>query len=137
MRRRQYLSVTASTLAVAGLAGCSGILGGGGGAGDDPESTVEAFIEALGDGDRERANELIHSDSPDGEIEEGEMEEMEDFTFNVEETELLSEDGDTAEVRVEYTIESSESEESMTQEQEYELRTENGNWRIWTAQDSG
>jgi len=136
MRRRQYLSVTASTVAVAGLAGCSGILGGGDGAGDDPESTVEAFIQALSDGDRERANELIHSESPEGEIEEGEMDQTEDFEFNVEETELLSEDGDTAEVRVEYTIESSDSEESMSQEQVYELRTENGNWRIWAAKES-
>lgn len=137
MRRRQYLSATASTVAVAGLAGCSGILGGGGGAGDDPESTVESFIEALSDGDVERANELIHSDSPDGEIDEDDMDDSEDFSFSVEETELLSEEDDTAEVRVEYTVESSETEESMTQEQTYELRTENGNWRIWTTQSSG
>jgi len=134
MRRRQYLA--ASTLAVAGLAGCSGVLGDGGGAGDGPEATVEAFLEAIDEGDRERANELIHSDSPQGEIEEGDLDESDDFELTVDETELESDDDDTAAVSVEYAVEPTASDDSQSVETTYELRTEDGNWRIWDEASS-
>lgn len=64
MTRRQLLIVGGGIAAVA--AGWFFFLdgGGGGGAGDTPTGTARAFVNALDDGDAQRATELHHPDSP-------------------------------------------------------------------------
>lgn len=121
MKRRQYL--TASAAVTAGLAGCTGILS------NDPDEVVEQFYQAIDDGDREAANDLIHSDSPQGEISEDEMSDLEEFDVTVEDTEIIDESDDTAEVEAEITVESDG--DSSTDETTIELRTEDGDWKVY------
>ena len=121
MNRRQYLAASAAV--TAGLAGCTGVLS------DDPDEVVEQFYQAIDDGDRETANDLIHSESPQGEISEDEMSDMEEFDITVEGTEILEESDETAEVEVEMTIESDG--DSSTEETTIELRTEDGDWKVY------
>ncbi|WP_121820653.1 nuclear transport factor 2 family protein [Halostella salina] len=125
MQRRQYLGA-ATTTAAAGLAGCMdlGILGGNG-----PAAVVEQFYQALDDGDRGTANDLIHSESPQGEIGEQEMAQFESYDITVESTEVLDESDDTAEVEVELTLEADG--ESSTNTMTVELRTEGGDWKVY------
>ncbi|WP_257299796.1 hypothetical protein [Haloarchaeobius sp. FL176] len=130
MRRRAYL--TASTLSLTALAGCSGLLGGGNDAGDDPEATAVAFIEALNDGDRERANELLHPETPGQEVTEEGASQNAEVDINIDDTEVLTSDDDVAEVRVDLTISGPDSEQSESHSIVYELRTHDSNWRIWS-----
>jgi hypothetical protein len=134
MNRRAYLTaIGASTAALAGCTG--GLLGGGGGAGDDPAATVEAFVQALDDGDVERANELIHSESPQGELSESGASAAAEAEITVEETEVLEQSEDEARVRVEITFEQDGQTENS--ETVYVLRTEDGAWRIWDQAPAG
>lgn len=96
-----------------------------------PAEVVETFLTAAGDGEVERANALVHSDSPEGELEEDNQ--PEDIV--VESTEVLSQDDGVAIVRTEVTIVSEDGDRTYTIE--YELRTENGAWRMWDAADGG
>jgi ketosteroid isomerase-like protein len=121
MKRRQYLTVTAAV--TAGLAGCTGFLN------DDPDEVVEQFYQALDDGDREAANDLVHSGSPQGEISEDEMSDLEDLDITVEGTEIVEESDDTAEVEAELTIESDG--DTSTDTTTVELRTEDGDWKVY------
>lgn len=131
MRRRTYI---ASCTVVTGLAGCTGLLGGGNDR-DDPEAVVREFIAALDEGDRETANELIHEDSPQGELSEEQAGQTGELDLTVEGTELLQETDDTARVRVELTV--SDGSERQTTELTYELRTEDGEWKIWDESAAG
>jgi ketosteroid isomerase-like protein len=124
MHRRHYLAVTATM--TAGIAGCTGSLGG---SNDSPEGVVERFYTAIDDGDRETANALIHSDSPVGEISEEDMSNYENRDITIERTELLEESDDVAEVRIEVTMETDGN--SRTSESTHELRTEDGEWKLY------
>ncbi|MFB1062321.1 NTF2-like N-terminal transpeptidase domain-containing protein [Natrinema sp. H-ect4] len=121
MQRRQFLGATA--VATAGLAGCMGVLN------DSPDEVVEKFYQAANDGDRATVNDLLHSDSPSGEISEEEMSNLEDTEMTVEETEVVDETDSIAEVRAEITME--QDGESTTNEMTIELRTEDGDWKIY------
>jgi hypothetical protein len=96
---------------------------------DDPDEVVEQFYQAIDDGDRGAANDLIHSESPEGEISEEEMSEMGEYDITVEKTEIVEESDDKAEVEAEVTVESDDG--SFTDEKTYELRTEDGDWKIY------
>lgn len=121
MQRRQFLGTTA--VATAGLAGCMGVLA------DSPDEVVEKFYQAANDGDRDAANDLIHSDSPSGEISEEEMSDIENTEITVEETEVVDETDSIAEVQAEITME--QDGDSTTNEMTIELRTEDGDWKIY------
>ncbi|MFC4406442.1 hypothetical protein [Haloarchaeobius iranensis] len=56
--------------------------------------------------------------------------------LTIEETEVRTQEDDTALVIVEYTLSDQEG-NSRTDRVEYELRTENGNWRVWDAGSPG
>lgn len=134
MHRRTYLA--ASVLSLTGLAGCTADfpapLGDDdpeGDVGDDPEATVRAFVNALDSGDRARANELIHTDSPRDEVTEDSIARGESVTFTVRSTELVGQADDRAAVRAELTL--SDGSESRSYALVFELRTEVGRWRIW------
>lgn len=137
MRRRTYL--TASTLSLTALAGCTGILSGDGSdVGDDPEQTLRTFLTAAIEGDRDRARDLVHPDGPMmAETEDSEQENtQQDLDISIEETEVRRQDESTAMVVVEYTL-SDQQGNSQTDRVEYELRTHDGNWRVWDAGSPG
>ncbi|WP_256297889.1 hypothetical protein [Haloarchaeobius salinus] len=134
MRRRTYL--TASTLSLTALAGCTGLLGGGDGAGDDPEATTVAFIEALDAGNHERANELLHPETPGQEVTEGSTSESAEVDISIDDTEVLTSDDDVAEVRVDLTVTGPDGERSDSYSLVYELRTDGGDWRIWAERSA-
>jgi len=96
---------------------------------DSPDEVVEKFYQAANDGDRATVNDLLHSDSPSGEISEEEMSNLEDTEMTVEETEVVDETDSIAEVRAEITME--QDGESTTNEMTIELRTEDGDWKIY------
>lgn len=132
MRRRTVL--TASTLALTGLAGCSSFLGDDSETGDDPEQTLRTFLTAAIEGDRDRARDLVHPDGPMmEEVENSEQENtQQDLDITIEETEVRTQDEGTAMVVAEYTL-SDQQGNSQTDRVEYELRTHDGDWRIWDA----
>lgn len=121
MDRRRYLGVAVT--ATAALAGCSGVLSSG------PDAAIEQFYQAVDDGDREAANDLIHSESPVGKLTEDDMARFEDMDITVESTEVVEESDDTAQVEAELTMESDG--ESSTETITYELRKENGGWKLY------
>ncbi|MCL9812771.1 twin-arginine translocation signal domain-containing protein [Natranaeroarchaeum aerophilus] len=79
--RRGFLSGVASTGAVA-IAGCSSssvpVIGGDSG----PEDAVEQYLTAGQSGDIEAANEVLHPESSIYPVEEGDLENEDDFTVN-------------------------------------------------------
>lgn len=119
LTRRGVLTASGAAIA-ATLAGCMGN-------GDDPEDVVEEFTEAIEDGDREAANDLIHEDSEVGELTEQEMEIIEDAEIEYTDIELVEEDDDTAEVEATMSPAGDEWEEAVT----YELRKEDDEWRLY------
>lgn len=121
MRRREYL--TATTAAAVAVAGCTEFTDS-----DEPDDVTEAYYRALDDGDRERANELLHEESEETLTEET-MLLFREMEIEVEETAVLEESDDTAEVRVELTVRIDGDEE--TNEEVHELRTEDGDWKLY------
>lgn len=119
--RRKFVKLSGVAGAVA-IAGCSG--------GDDsdrgPTEAVKQFNSALNSNDADRANELLHSDSPFDEYTEREMSQGEETT-TVESTKVIDESDN--QVTVEAELSSSESAESYTLE--IELRKEDGEWKIY------
>lgn len=132
MRRRHF--VASSAVVATGLTGCMGLLGGTDDR-DDPEAVVREFVAAMDEGDRKTANDLIHGDSPEGEVSEAEAERTAELEVTLEGTELLEENDDTARVRVELTL--SDGTNTQTRELIYELRTEDGDWKIWDESSAG
>jgi len=113
MRRRQLL--TASAIAVAGLAGCSGGSDSestedgdsGSGGGDDlgsPSSTVQTFYGTLyGEDDIEATNELYHPESEAPELKPADFEDfggVESIDSDIENTEVVSQEDGRARVHV-------------------------------------
>lgn len=93
--------------------------------GRSPEETVREFYTALNQSNTNRANELIHSESPTGELSESEASQLEG-EISLESTELINETGETAFVRANISFSNFGSSEA-----EIELRKEDGEWKIW------
>lgn len=66
LSRRRALGLAGGVVAVAGGWYLLGSGGGGGVAGETPSGTVEAFVQALDDGNTQRATQLMHPSSPVG-----------------------------------------------------------------------
>lgn len=115
----------AAGLAVAGTAGCAGILGGGG---SEPESTVKDYVTALDEGDVETANDLVHPDGSVQEIGDEGADMLEQAEFTLDSTELVEEGEDRAVVEASITTEFMGEEE--TTDGRFELRTHDGEWKI-------
>lgn len=128
MQRRKFVMA----VGVAGAAGLAGCLSGD----SDPDDVVEEFYAAMDEGDVETMNDLMHEDSEE-EITEEDLEEIEDFDITVEETEILEEDDDAAEVRAEITVEGEFLGEEVeeTNEETIELRTEDGEWKLYDDEE--
>lgn len=136
MRRRTLLAATAA--ATAGAAGCAGILENGTSEDDrGPAETVATFYRTLARGNREGANELVHPDSPVGEVGQEIVNEFEGTDLRVEQTEVLSRDGDTAEARIEMSLSPPEEDGRVSGDLRFELRREDGEWLLWEDLDAG
>lgn len=141
MRRRTLLAVTAASLPAA--AGCTGVLdsddGGDDGSGDSgdgsltPEgavSVVGAFYDASLAGNGDEARSLIHSDAEIPPPEPAAISQMEASDARLEDTSVIEQEADRVVVRA--TV-SSVGRGGTRQEREvdYELRPENGAWRLY------
>lgn len=123
--RRHYLG-GAAALATAATAGCSGILGGGGGS---PEGAVQEFYTALNEGDADSANALLHPDGGADEITQQQADQLSQADFSVDSTEVVEQGDEQAIVEVTVTMSMMGQEE--TQSSQVELRTHDGQWKIW------
>ncbi|MFB6074689.1 MAG: zinc-ribbon domain-containing protein [Haloarculaceae archaeon] len=126
---------------LAGAGGGAVILAGGGylaytqflgGAGDGPKGTIRRFFSALDDGDVQRANSLIHPDSPVGDVGSQTASQFASADISIEDLTLVSESGDRATVRIQLSFGNLGS-RSLT----YNLRRYQGEWRLYSAGSSG
>jgi hypothetical protein len=146
MRRRQLL--TASAIAIAGVAGCSGGTGSeeateteasGGGLGT-PEDTVATFYDTLyGEDDIEATNELYHPDSEAPELTERDFEPfggVEAIDSSVEDTEILSESD--VRTRSHVDVDYSTPAGSAVNTDWFVLRQQDGEWLVsmWLPESS-
>jgi ketosteroid isomerase-like protein len=133
MRRRDVLATAAAVTAT----GCIGPLSGDGeGEEEGPEATVRAFMDARDRGDVEEVNSLLHED---GELPEVPQDaELDVDAVEVQETEVLNRSDGRATVRAVVRVRPrSPDEGERTVETEWELRTQDGEWRIWNRTDDG
>ncbi|WP_248517875.1 hypothetical protein [Salinarchaeum laminariae] len=122
MHRRRFLT-TATSVSIATLAGCSGLLGGDGGGRSDPEKRVVNFYAAIDDGDADAARSMIH---PDGPLAENpSVSGFGGATISIESTSLLEESDGEATVEYDLVV----NDEELTNE--HVLRKRDGEWLIW------
>jgi len=133
MRRRKLLATAATVTAT----GCIGPLASDEGSDEDgPEATMTSFMEARGDGDVETMNSLLHDEAVLDEVPEDA--ELGLDSVEVRETEVLNTTDDRATVRMVVRVRPrSPDEGEYTEETEWELRTQDGDWRIWNRTDGG
>lgn len=135
MRRRSFLAASAGALA--GLGGCSGLLGDGDSGDRGPAETVEAFFETAASGDAAAANEYVHPDSPLGSMEPEDAAELAAADPTIEEAEVRNRSGDTAEVRVVFSADVPDGGGRETTELVFELRRVDGEWLLWDSAAAG
>jgi len=136
MRRRDILT----TAAVISATGCVGPLsddGSEGGSEDSgPEATMRGFMRARDEGDIQRMNSFLHRDAEIREIPRNA--ELDAESVEVQETEVLESGDGRADVRVVVRVRPrSPDRGEYTEETEWELRTQGGEWRIWNRTDGG
>ncbi|MFP4174290.1 MAG: hypothetical protein ACLFSW_00730 [Halobacteriales archaeon] len=132
MRRRELIA----TAVAFGATGCVGPLADGDGGDDGPEATMTRFMEARDEGDVEEMNSLLHDDAELSRIPEDA--ELDVDSVDVEETDVVDEGDGSATVRVVVRVRPrSPNEGEYTEDTEWELRTQDGEWRIWNRTDGG
>ncbi|WP_340101617.1 hypothetical protein [Salinibaculum salinum] len=125
-----------------GVAGGAGLLGGGWLFYDrllrerTPQETVRQYYAALDNGNEEKANGLIHEDSPVSGNSETFISIAEQADLTVQEVEVVDQSDDQATVRVTVHIEYDTSEED-TQTVTRTLRKSDGMWKLWLESDGG
>lgn len=128
MDRRHFLAGTTG-VAIA-VAGCSGITGDSGG--DEPSgpaAVARAFFEALIEGDVETANSYIHANASIGSVGQSNVESFQEANASVDSATVQSRNGDTATVHVTFNVEIEST--TRTRTLPYELRREDGEWRLY------
>jgi len=136
MDRRQFLVGT--TGIAAAMAGCSGITGDSGGEPSGPAAVAKAFFRALVDGDLDTANSYIHANASVPSVDESNVESFQSANATVESATVQSRHDDRATVSVTFSLQIDST--TRTRTLPYELRTENGEWRIYEdlrAEQSG
>jgi len=131
MRRRQYLTATA-VATTAGLAGCSGVLGGGGGG---PSGVAKSWLQAADNGNEDKVEDLTHSDSQMSGNADAIVALYSGFDLSVDSTEVVSNEDDIAIVEV--TATASREGQSEQSTNEFELRTEDGDWKVYSFGSMG
>lgn len=129
MKRRKFL-LTIGVTATAVSAGCLDEV-----EVNDEQDVSEQFLRGVVDGDRELVMDLAHEDSSlHQSIEETTDEEWRELggsidTVEVEQTETLELEEDQAQVEITAIITENGREETETIP--FELRRENGEWKVW------
>jgi hypothetical protein len=135
MRRRKFLATSCATAFVG--TGCVGPLsdgGDGGNGGEGPDATVRRYMEARDRGEIEEINSLLHTEGELSEIPEGA--ELDSESVEVQEIEVVNESEDEATVRATVRVRPrSPDEGERTEETEWELRKQDGEWRLWDRLD--
>lgn len=90
-----------------------------------PEEVVISFYQALDDGNSRKANTVLHTESPTGEITQKQAGRVANIDVSVEETKLVRQRSTTAIVRSDIN----QGQNRITVK--LELRFENGAWKIW------
>jgi hypothetical protein len=90
-----------------------------------PEETVRQFYQALNRSNRARVNELVHSNSPNGNISQSQIEQLEG-QVSVQSVNLINESGDRSFVSANISFG-----ELPNSEVEIQLRKEDGEWKIY------
>ena len=133
MLRRHFATATIGVL-ITSTAGCSSLSPDetteDNADSDGPADVVEQFLQA---DDRESANALIHPDSPTGGYSEEEWKDLQSSNPGLEEILSVEIDGEQAVVEYEWTY--GPDEERITDQEPIELRTHDGNWRIYDQDD--
>lgn len=127
--RRRFIKGTgaAATVGMAGLAGCSGILGGGGG----PKKPIQAYVNAINNGNAQKANNQVHPDATGGEVTEASLSMFESVDFSVQSMSVLENSDGVATVEV--TLKASGGGMSETSTSEWEVRQHEGSWLIYSS----
>lgn len=117
------------------IAGGVGIAALGGGAfvflgGRGPKETVTEFFSALDNGNRQKANSMIHPNSPIGEVGQNLFRTFENASFSVQNPRVEDKSGDTATVVATLNAESAGRSTQMTNN----LRKHNGEWKIYDGE---
>lgn len=120
-------------VALAGVA-AGGVFFLGSDGNDSPEAVMERYYREYADGDVEALNDLTHTESPDYPVDDQLTEEVlqqlrEEIDVDVEETELVEENDDVAVVEITVTFSGQNRENTETDR--WELRTEDGEWKVW------
>jgi hypothetical protein len=132
MNRRTFL-LGAGTAGVTVTAGCLGFFDAG------PTEPAESFIKALDDGEFDQAAQYLHSENPVGDVAAvadliaglyGVDDVIDALDITVEGSRAVEQSGDRASVEVTTSV------DLVVEEPEtdipLEMRTDNGDWRVWT-----
>ena len=99
----------------------------------DPEEVVVGFWEAIDDGDFLYANGLVHTDSPTGDVPPAHEEIWESLDVTVTDSTTMEEESESAVVAVDQDwveeVDGETNEMSLTVT--YEVRTDDGEWRLY------
>ena len=104
---------------------------------DTPEGTVRAFFTSFTSGDADEINAFIHDEAPIDEIGHKEATEMEETGPRLQSVENIEENGDEAAVEVRATSEDVENWGEGPQPFVVQLRTQDGEWRVWNIHPPG
>jgi hypothetical protein len=132
MQRRRF--VATATAGFAGLAGCAGFRSGSDDSndgGDGPDDAARKLFEAAFEGDVEGANAYLHSDAEIEPVDSGDVEAFQNADAQVESVEVVEQSGDTATVSVTYSALPVGGSERDTATVRLDLRTEDGEWRVY------
>ena len=124
LSRRQVLGIGGAGVAVAAVGGFL-LLGGSGG----PGGTAESFMNALISGDPQGAADLLHPDAQVGQAQLATIATgLSQLDASVEGSEVTEETEDRA------TVEVTVAAQGQTQPVTHDMRTANGEWRVYSVQ---
>lgn len=143
MNRRGYISTAVGALGLP-LAGCldagagdasdgSNVSATGDEDGTGPEDAFVALIEAFDEGDSDRADEIVHSESPDRpdivDDLRDDSDEFADGTWTVSDVEEVERDDERA--KVEGVVTTADDDSEWADTVQVEVRREGGEWKHW------
>jgi ketosteroid isomerase-like protein len=128
LSRRRFILAGASAISVT-FTGCVGGQGP-----DTPEEVVEAYYDALDEGDIDRVRELTHDERPDP-ISDQDIAQWGATGMEVNKIELLEESDDVAVLETIIVVQTPRGNRVVTNE--YELRKQDEEWRIYRTERVG
>ncbi|RXK49115.1 DUF3828 domain-containing protein [Halorientalis pallida] len=147
--RRGYI---AGLVGVAALSGCQDVLDGTSGSGgsepdeddddddsgadeaDGPAAAVETFYAALDAGRFDVANGLLHNETSQPPVTEEQYGSLDEGSVSASATEVVEQSEGRAVVRTTLDATFADTDRQITRELEIELRTETGEWRLYSVE---